>query len=157
MSNSELRELFAPVMAHCLVVAAVWGLLLPTMLFWLARAYGRFAGRRLKRELGSKLTAVKVQQFLARLSQTVAIVGTPVFTLAFWSFLYLLKWYYHARSTWDFSNMGQGCTIYLLAFGLSFAGNIWWFGGFKILRPPGYDPKNPNPDPDEWRWQNRNF
>jgi hypothetical protein len=153
MLDSELRRLLAPVMAHCVVAAAVWGLLLPPTLFWLARGpLVRFFAGRWKLKVAGEATPGSARQFVAR-AQLIALIGG---TLAFQLFFYLLKWFNHARSTFDFSRMGHTCTsTYLLAFGLSFAGSFWWIGGVRALRPPGYDPKNPNPDPDEWRWQNR--
>jgi hypothetical protein len=49
-------------------------------------------------------------------------------------------------------SMHKVCLIvYSMAIVLSSAASVWWVGGRKAFRLPGYDPKNPNPDPDEWR------
>ncbi len=73
--------------------------------------------------------------------------------LAGYSFIFLLKWY-NGVLLFRMDTMHSVCVIvYCIAVLASFAASVWWIGGLQALRPPGYDPKNPNPDPDEWRWK----
>jgi hypothetical protein len=149
MGDSDLREFFAPIMAHCLFAAAISGLLIPPLLLW-------FAGGPYPRLLTAMRTKAASQPKGSNLRQLVAlmplllIVGSPCFSL---SFMFFLKWYYRAPSIFAFQKMNQDCSgVYVVSLLASFAATLWWLGP-EAFRRPGYDPKNPNPDPDEWRWK----
>lgn len=150
VSDTNLRRLIAPTMAHCMFAAVVTGLLLSPILVWFARVpYARlFAAIRTKAATQPK--GSNLRQILALMPFLLAIFGLSVC----YSFPISLKWYYGAASLFRMDIGHRLCVLaYFVAFLLSSAASIWWIGGLQAFRPPGYDPNNPNPDPDEWRWK----
>ena len=150
MGDSDLRGLFAPVMAHCVFAAVVSGGLVPPILL----AFGRGPYSRLfiamRTQAASHPKGSNLRQLLA-LMPLLLMVGNLSIG---YSFLFLLKWYSQVPSLFRLDTTDSVCGIvYCVSVVASLAASVWWLGGLKIFRPPGYDPKNPNPDPDEWRWK----
>ncbi len=137
-------------MAHCLVAAIVGGGLVPPILLWFGRGpYSRlFLAIRTKALIQPK--GSNLRQLLALMPLLLMVGNLSVG----YSFLFLLKWYSRVPSVYRLDTTDGLCVIVYCVSGVaSFAASVWWLGGLKIFRPPGYDPKNPNPDPDEWRWK----
>jgi|HubBroStandDraft_4_1064222.scaffolds.fasta_scaffold521420_1 hypothetical protein len=151
MADSDLREFFAPMMAHCVFAALVSGLLIPPIAIGLARKIYPRLVTAMRTKAASQAKGSNLGQ-LATLMPLLLMTGA---FLASWSFLFFLKWYHRARSVFVLSSIDPVCTsVYLIAGLASLATTFWWLGP-QAFRPPGYDPKNPNPDPDEWRWKNK--
>lgn len=152
MSGSDLRGLLAPIMAHCVVAAAISGLLISSILVWFARVpYPRLFAA-ISTKAASQPKGSNLRQLVALMPLLLMVGGL----LIYYSFLILLKWYYRVPSMFKLDTMHKVCLIvYSMTVVLSSTASIWWIGGLQAFRPPGYGPENPNPDPDEWRWQNR--
>lgn len=150
MSDSELRGLIAPIMAHCISAAAISGLVIPPVLVWFARQ--KYPGLLvlMRTKAATQPKGGSLRQLIV-LMPLLLMVGSSLVSL---SFILLLKWYYHAPSIFAFQKMNQVCSsVYLVSLLASFTFCIWWVGP-RAFKPLGYDSKNPNPDPDEWRWKN---
>jgi hypothetical protein len=149
--DSDLRGLLAPVMAHCIFVAAATGILIPPIVLWFARYPYSHLLITMRNKAEKQPKDSNLRQLVA-LMPLLLWIGSPLVSL---SFVFFLKWYYRVPVS-KLNTQASVCMIVNCGAVLaSYATTIWWLGGLQVFRPPGYDPKNPNPDPDEWRWRNR--